>query len=224
MTISNWPLNERPREKLLDKGASSLSDAELLAIFLRTGCRGKTAVDLARSLLQHFGSLRTLLHASSKAVCAHVGLGKTKFAQLAAITELNRRYLEEPLYQQDIFKNSKDTIRFLNAKLRHLEYEVFACLFLDNRNYLIAYEEICRGTHNKSTIYPREIIKRTLELNAAAIIFAHNHPSGHTEPSTDDRELTAHLQKILASIDVQVFDHLIIGHEQSFSFAQAGWL
>ncbi len=222
--IQDWPLLERPRERLLAQGATHLSNAELLAILLRTGCRGKSAVDVARELLTTLGGLRGVLDCTLDDFCKHQGLGKTKYAQFSAVTELSRRYLQEQLDQQDIFHNASDTVRYLTAKLRHLEYEAFVCLFLDNRNGLIAYEEISRGTHNRSTIYPREIAKRALAHNAAALIFAHNHPSGHAKPSVDDQILTQELQKLFRGLDIKIYDHYIIGSNQHFSFAEQGLL
>ena len=224
MTISSWIVNERPREKLLLQGAASLSNAELLAIFLRTGVRGKTAVDLARDLLNQFGSLRRLLHASFDEFTHLPGLGKVKYVQLQAIVELSLRYLQEKINKEQVFNNHDSTVEFLTAKLRHLDHEVFACLFLDTHNHLIAYEELSKGTYNQSRIYPREIVKATLRHNAAAIIFAHNHPSGICEASNEDIQVTEVLRKALAFIDVKVHDHLIIGDGQTLSFAQKGWL
>jgi len=224
MAITSWKLSERPREKLLLKGSASLSDAELLAIFLRTGVAGKTAVDLARELLKQFGNLRGLLHCSFEEFSRLPGLGRVKYVQLQAIIELSLRYLKEKMSKEEILSNHEDTITFLTAKLRHLDHEVFACLFLDAHNHLIAYEELSKGTHNQSRIYPREIIKAALQHNAAAIIFAHNHPSGVCEASPDDLTVTELLKRALEFIDVSVHDHLIIGDGQTLSFAQRGWL
>ena len=224
MAIKAWTLTERPREKLLLHGSVNLSNAELLAVFLRTGVRGKTAVDLARDLLQQFGSLRSLLHCSLDEFTRLPGLGKVKYVQLQAILELSSRYLKEKINKEQVLSNHEHTVEFLTAKLRHLEHEIFACLFLDTHNRLIAYEELSKGTHNQSRIYPREIVKAALHHNAAAIIFAHNHPSGICEPSHDDLTVTEILQQALELIDVKVHDHLIIGDGQTFSFAQHGWL
>ena len=224
MPIKTWSLTERPREKLLMYGSASLSNAELLAVFLRTGVRGKTAVDLARDLLQQFGNLRALLHCSLDEFTRLPGLGKVKYVQLQAMIELSSRYLQEKINKEQVLSNHDHTIEFLTAKLRHLKQEVFACLFLDTHNRLIAYEELSKGTHNQSRIYPREIVKAALHHNAAAIIFAHNHPSGICEPSSEDLTVTEVLQQALELVDIKVHDHLIIGDGQTFSFAQHGWL
>ncbi len=224
MGIKTWTLTERPREKLLLRGSASLSNAELLAVFLRTGVRGKTAVDLARDLLQQFGSLRNLLHCSLDEFIRMPGLGEVKYVQLQALIELSSRYLQEKIHKAQVLSNHDHTIEFLTAKLRHLKHEVFACLFLDAHNHLIAYEELSKGTFNQSRIYPREIVKAALRHNAAAIIFAHNHPSGICEPSREDLTVTEILQQALAFIEVKVHDHLIIGDGQTLSFAQRGWL
>ena len=197
------------------QGSASLSDAELLAIFLRTGVRGKTAVDLARDLLQQFGSLRNLLHCSLDEFTRLPGLGKVKYVQLQAIIELSLRYLKEKMQKEQVLSNHNNTVEFLMAKLRHLDHEVFSCLFLDAHNQLIAYEELSKGTHNQSRIYPREIVKAALHHNAAAIIFAHNHPSGICEPSSDDLAVTKILKQALEFVDVKVHDHLIIGDRNS---------
>lgn len=224
MAIKTWTLTERPREKLLLRGSVSLSNAELLAVFLRTGVRGKTAVDLARDLLQQFGSLRGLLHCSLNEFTRLPGLGKVKYVQLQAMVELSSRYLKEKIDKEQVLSNHDHTVEFLTIKLRHLKHEVFACLFLDTHNHLIAYEELSKGTFNQSRIYPREIVKAALHHNAAAIIFAHNHPSGICEPSREDLAVTAILQQALAFIEVKVHDHLIIGDGQTLSFAQQGLL
>ncbi len=224
MAMNIWPSTERPREKLLSQGATALSNAELLAIFLRTGCPGKTAVDLARDLLKHFGSLRALFNCSPDEFCQFPGLGTVKYIQLQAIAEIGSRYLSEKLKKDLTINNHHDTERFLIAKLRHLQHEVFACLFLDTKNQLINYEEITQGTHNQARVYPREIVKRALRHNAAAVILAHNHPSGISEASQDDKILTQKIKQALALVDVEVYDHLIIGDGQVCSFAQRGWL
>ena len=224
MIMNIWPLTERPREKLLTHGAATLSDAELLAIFLRIGCPGKTAVDIARDLLKHFGSLRALFNCSQEEFCQFPGLGKVKYVQLQAIAEIGTRYLNERLKKEMVFSQHRDTERFLIAKLRHLQHEVFACIFLDTKNQLLTYEEITQGTHNEARVYPREIVKRALRHNAAAVILAHNHPSGICEASQDDKILTKKIKEALALVDIDVYDHLIIGDGQICSFAQRGWL
>lgn len=221
-TIRDWPAGERPREKLLRHGPGMLSDAELLAIFLRTGLRGKTAVDLARELLAAFGSLRALLDADRTAFCAHAGLGDAKFAQLQAILEMARRHLQEQLSREDTLENPDTTRRFLTARLRHLPHEVFACLFLDNRHRVIAFEELFRGTIDGASVHPREVVRRVLHFNAAAVILAHNHPSGVPEPSRADVQLTRRLVDALALVDVRVLDHFIVGEGSGVSFAERG--
>lgn len=224
MTIKNWPACERPREKLLDKGPQSLSDAELLAIFLRTGCKGQSAVDLARSLLNEFGGLRAILEASQSAFCRSHGLGTAKFAQLQAVLEMARRHLSEELKKEQTL-NSADTVkRFLSAQLRHKPHEVFAILYLDNQHRLIEFEELFRGTIDSSSVYPREVVKKVLEKNAAAVIFAHNHPSGVAEPSHADKDITQLLVKALKLIDVRTLDHIVVGDPNVVSFAERGLL
>lgn len=221
-TIRDWPARERPREKLLAHGPAMLSDAELLAIFLRTGLRGRTAVDLARDLLAAFGSLRALLDADRTAFCAHAGLGDAKFAQLQTVLEMARRHLQEQLHRQDTLENPEVTRRFLTSRLRHLPHEVFACLFLDNRHRVIAFEELFRGTIDGASVHPREVVRRVLHFNAAAVILAHNHPSGVPEPSRADIALTRRLTDALALVDVRVLDHFVVGEGGGVSFAERG--
>ena len=224
MPISEWPVAERPREKLLLRGAEALSDAELLAIFLRTGVAGKTAVDLARELLAEFGSLRDLLTAKQEAFCSAPGLGKAKYAQLQAVLEMGRRYLAENMQRGEALSSSRDTKQYLQARLRDRREEVFCCLFLDNRHHILAFEELFNGTLNGATVYPREVIKRALEHNAAALIFAHNHPSGIAEPSHADKLLTSRLKEALALVDIRVLDHLVVGDGEVVSFSEQGLL
>ena len=175
MAITNWPSAERPREKLLSRGASALSDAELLAIFLRTGVSGLSAVDLARQLLSEYGSLRSLLSASVNDFCSRRGMGPAKYAQLQAVMEIARRHLSEQLERRDCLTSPAQTMSYLRARLRDYDYEVFACLMLDNRNRVIAFRELFRGTIDGASVYPREVVKQALADNAAAIILAHNH-------------------------------------------------
>ncbi|MCU7929195.1 MAG: DNA repair protein RadC [Candidatus Thiodiazotropha sp. (ex Codakia rugifera)] len=222
MPITDWPIDERPREKLLQRGAHSLSDAELLAIFLRTGVSGQTAVDLARSLLGEFGGLRQLLGSNQQQFCQARGLGQAKFAQLQAVLEMSRRYLQQQLSESDSLTNPQQTRSYLQAKLRHYPYEVFSCLFLDNRHRIIRYEELFRGTIDGATVHPREVVKRALEHNAAALIFAHNHPSGVAEPSRADRQITTRLKEALALVDIRVLDHIVIGEGEPVSLAERG--
>lgn len=224
MSIKDWPDQERPREKLLKQGASALSDAELLAIFLRTGVQGDSAVDLARQMITQHGSLRGVLGASVDEFCRLRGLGTTKYAQLQAALEVGRRYLAEQMGRGEILDSPQATRDFLNLKLRHLSHEVFACLFLDNQHQVLEYEEMFRGTLDGASVYPREIVKRALALDAKALIFAHNHPSGIAEPSTADQALTRRLQEALDLVEIRVLDHFIIGEGQPFSFAERGML
>lgn len=223
MTIKQWPEEERPREKLLARGASYLSDSELLAIFLRTGTQGKTAVDLARDLLQRFGGLRALLEADCATFCEPKGLGPVKYVQIQASLEMARRHLFESLCQGDVIANPNDTRHFLAARLREIPHEVFACLFLDSKHCVLEYEELFRGSISGASVHPREVLKRALHHNAAAVIFAHNHPSGNAEPSEADKRITRKLSDVLALVDVRVVDHLIIG-ERIVSFAERGLL
>ncbi len=223
MTISQWPLAERPREKLLNKGAEALSDAELLAIFLRTGCKGVTAVDLARQLLDNFGGLKPMLQASEPDFCQHHGLGKAKYAQLQAVMEMAKRHLFEQLSRGDVLCSPAQTEQFLTAQLASYPHEVFACLFLDNRNRVIAFEKMFFGTIDGASVYPREVVQLALKKNAAAVIFAHNHPSGVAEPSHADEQITRRLKQALALIDIRVLDHFIIG-DNVVSFAERGLL
>ncbi len=224
MAITDWPEGERPREKLLARGAKQLSDAELLAIFLRTGIAGKTAVDLARDILQHFGSLRGLMGADQKDFCAFPGLGTAKFAQLQAVLELSTRHLAEQLQRGDALSDPATTRRYLSQRLRDFPYEVFACLFLDNRHRIICFEELFRGTINGASVHPREVVRKALTHNAAAVILAHNHPSGIAEPSEADRSLTRRLKEALGLVDVRVLDHIVIGDGESVAFAERGWI
>ncbi|MDY6942642.1 MAG: DNA repair protein RadC [Pseudomonadota bacterium] len=222
MPITDWPDAERPREKLIERGPAALSDAELLAIFLRTGRAGLTAVDLARDLLNEFGGLRALLKAEREAFCAVPGLGPAKYAQLQACMEMARRHLSESLQRGDALTGSADTKRFLYTQMRDYPQEVFACLFLDNRHRVISFAELFRGTINGATVHAREVVRSALANNAAAVILCHNHPSGVAEPSAEDRRVTAQLKSALDLVDVRVLDHIIVGDPESFSFADHG--
>jgi DNA repair protein RadC len=224
MPITHWPLAERPREKLCAQGPASLSDAELLAIFLRTGLRGKTAVDLARELLREYGSLRALMEAERAQLCRSPGLGIAKYVQLQAVLELGRRHLRETMTRGAALSNPADTKNFLTAQLRDRPHEIFACLFLDTRHRVIAFEELFRGTIDGASVHPREIVKRALAHNAAALILAHNHPSGVAEPSPSDQRLTQRLREALLLVDIRVIDHLVVGDGQIASFAELGLL
>lgn len=222
MSIAQWPEAERPREKLLKQGPQSLSDAELLAIFLRVGCVGKSAVDLARELLQEYGGLRPLLEASQISFCKGLGLGAAKYAQLQAVLEMARRHLSSQLQQGDLL-SSPDLVRnYLSAQLRHRHQEVFAVLFLDTQNHLLAYDELFFGTIDGASVYPREVVKKALARNAAAVILAHNHPSGVAEPSQADKRITERLKAALELVDIRVLDHMVVGNKEVVSFAERG--
>lgn len=224
MRISDWPASERPREKLLARGAAALSDAELLAIFLRVGVAGMSAVDLARSMLTEHGSLNALLSADYKRFTATRGLGAAKFAQLQAVLEMARRHAGEALDGVDVLSAPDATRRFLATHLAHIPHEVFACVFLDNRNRVLAFEEMFRGTIDGAAVYPREVVKTALRHNAAALILAHNHPSGVAEPSRADRDITHRLVEALALVDIRVLDHFVLGRDQQVSLAERGLL
>ena len=224
MAITDWPVDERPREKLINKGAAALSDAELLAIFLRTGVKGKTAVDLARQLMADFGSLRQLLNADKVRFCQSEGLGAAKFALLQATLEMSRRHLLEDLKRGEQLTNPAASRQYLISQLRDKEHEVFACLFLDNRHRIIQFEPLFQGTIDGASVYPREVAKRALAHNAAAVIFGHNHPSGVAEPSQADITITRRLKEGLALFDIRVLDHFIIGDGMGYSFAEHGLL
>jgi DNA repair protein RadC len=222
MTIKHWPADDRPREKLLMRGPHSLSDAELLAIFLRTGTHGKSAVDLARDLLADFGSLKALLSADQARFCQANGLGQAKYAQLQAVLEMAKRHFKEMLQREDALTSPEITRAFLSAQLRGYAYEVFACLFLDNQNRVIQFVELFRGTIDGASVFPREVAKLALHHNASAVIFAHNHPSGVCEPSTADRAITQKLKQALALFEIRTLDHFIVGDGDPYSFAEHG--
>lgn len=223
MAISDWPLAERPRERLLAKGASILSDAELLAVLLRTGVRGKTAVELARELLGRFGGIAGLLGAGS-ALGGVKGLGAAKSAQLGAAIELARRSLHEQLSSGTALTSPGGVRDYLRLALGGKEHEVFVCLWLDAQHRVISYQEAFRGTLTQTSVYPREIVKAALAANAAAVIFAHNHPSGVAQPSQADELLTRNLKEALGLVDVRVLDHFIVAGSQAISFAERGLL
>jgi DNA repair protein RadC len=223
-TILDWPENERPREKLLARGAHALSDAELLAIFLRTGLPGRSAVDLARDALRAHGSVRALASAGLEEFCATRGLGPAKWAQLRAALEIARRVLAEGLPARQALSDPAATRRYLSAWLRDRDREVFAALFLDSQHRVVSAEELSHGTLDAASVYPREVVKRALALRASAVIFAHNHPSGVSEPSSADRLLTERLKQALALVDVRVLDHFVVGEGVPTSFAERGWL
>jgi DNA repair protein RadC len=224
MAITDWPEDERPRERLLERGAESLTDSELLAIFLRTGVAGKSAVDLARDLLAAFGGLVGLMGADELRFCREKGLGRAKYAQLKAVMELSRRYLRTQVADQDVLTSPEATRDYLKLKLHGRPFEVFACLFLDNRHRVIRYEELFTGTIDGASVHPREVVRKVIETNAAAVIFAHNHPSGVAEPSRADELLTQTLKSALALVDVRALDHFVVAGGQVVSFAERGLL
>ncbi len=222
MAITDWPEGERPREKLLTRGAASLSDAELLAIFLRTGVTGKSAVDLARELLNKYGNLTQLFAASEADFCEVHGLGQAKYVQLQAVLEMSRRALKEELQRGDALNSPRAVRDYLQLLLGARQQEVFLVLFLDTQHRVIASEELFHGTLSQTSVYPREVVKRALAHNAAAVIFAHNHPSGVAEPSQSDQLLTDALKQALNLVDVRVLDHFIVGTGKILSFAERG--
>ncbi|BAP13072.1 MAG: hypothetical protein AOY29_10615 [Alcanivorax borkumensis] len=222
MAITDWPEDERPREKLLARGAQALSDAELLAIFLRTGQQGLTAVDLARRQLVSSGGLRAMLDLSPERMAHLPGMGVARRALLLAALELGRRYLAEPLERGLPLDNPDKAGQLLTAQLRGLPFEVFACLFLDNKHRLIAFEKLFQGTIDAAAVYPREVVRRAMEHNAAAVILAHNHPSGVAEPSQSDHAITRRLVEALGLVEVRVLDHLVIGDGGWVSLASRG--
>jgi DNA repair protein RadC len=224
MHIRDWPEGERPREKLLERGAHALSDAELLALLLGSGIRGLSAVELARTLIAEFGSLRNLLTAEAARCLAQAGIGPARYAILNAAVELARRHFREALRLGPALAAPEATRTFLLAQLRDRPYEVFCCLYLDNRHRLIAFEELFRGTIDRAGVHPREVLRQTLMHNAAAVILAHNHPSGVLEPSQADELITRRLREALALVDVRVLDHFIIGDGHCYSFSEAGLL
>ena len=213
-----------PREKMLAKGAQSLSDAELLAIFLGTGVRGLPVLDLARALLGQFGGIRGLLEAERAAVESLRGVGRAKYALIHCALELVRRYLRTGLDRGEAVTSPETTRDFLHMQMRDHPREAFACLFLDNQHRLIAYEELFYGTIDGTVVHPREVARRALELNAAAVVLAHNHPSGVAEPSEADRRITGRLQAALDLLDIRVLDHLVVGDTDVVSFADRGLL
>lgn len=224
MAIKDWPEEDRPREKLLKHGAARLTDAELIAVFLRTGVRGRSALDLARDLQKRFASVSALLAADHAQLTAHAGLGAAKAAQLLAVLELARRALQEQL-KAGVNLSSPQAVReYLRLTLRYPDKEVFLGVFLDAQNRAIAVEELSHGTLTQTSVFPREVVRRALQHNAAAMIFAHNHPSGVAEPSRADEILTQALKQALALVDVKVLDHFIVGGATALSFSERGLL
>ncbi|MGZ8212304.1 MAG: RadC family protein [Burkholderiales bacterium] len=224
MRIADWPLDERPREKLISKGPQALSDAELVAILFRTGVRGRSAIDLARAALKQCGSLSALLTAGPDVFKLISGLGDAKYAQVQAVLEMSRRALRESLDSGPALSSPQAVRDFLRLKLHGLGHEVFVGVFLDAQNRVLEIEELFHGTLTQTSVFPREIVKRALHFNAAAMIFAHNHPSGVAEPSRADEALTQTLKHTLALVDVKVLDHFVVGGDSAMSFAERGLL
>ncbi len=224
MKITDWPKHERPREKLLAKGADTLTDSELLAIFLRTGAKGYSAIDIGRNLLSRFGSLRGLLGASEHDFCQIKGLGQAKFAQLQACLEMSQRCMAETFDKSDAFNSVEQTKAYLIAKLRDQRHEVFAMLLLDSQHRLIKYRPMFYGTIDSASVYPRVLVQQALLDNAAAVILAHNHPSGIAEPSNADKSITKRIIDAFSLMDIKVLDHFVIGDGVAVSFAQRGLL
>jgi DNA repair protein RadC len=223
MAISDWPPGERPRERLLAQGAASLSDAELIAVLLRTGVRGKSAVDLAREMIERFKGVNGLL-APGADLRSVKGLGSAKRAQLEAAVELARRSMRAELAERAALTSPRAVRDFLRLSLAGREHEVFVCIWLDAQHRVLAVEEPFRGTLTQTSVYPREIVKAALRLNAAAVIFAHNHPSGVAQPSRSDELLTRDLREALSLVEVKVLDHFIVAGSQAISFAERGLL
>ena len=224
MRICDWPTHERPREKLMKHGAAALSDAELLALFLGSGLRGSDAVETARSLLSNHGPLRMLLDSSTNELQRLPGIGMARACTLTAALELSRRHLESLLVRGESLSDPESAGRYIAQHLRHRPAEVFAAIFLDSKHRLLRFEEIFHGTINSTEVHPREIVRRGLMLNAAALIVGHNHPSGNPEPSPADKSVTARLKYALAMVDIRLLDHFIIGDGTPVSLAERGWL
>ncbi len=223
-TVKNWPLQERPRERLIHYGPTALSDAELLAILLRTGVQGLSVVDLSRKLLTETGGIRELLMLSPSQFTELHGMGLAKYAQLQAASEIGKRILQQSIKKDVTFAGSEQTKDYLRLQLRDKPYEVFAALFLDTRHQLIAYEELFRGTINGASVSIREVVKEAMQYNASSLIVAHNHPSGVAEPSIADKRLTQSLQQALSLVDVKLLDHIVVGDSECWSFAEQGLL
>ncbi len=222
MAITDWPEHHRPRERLIKLGAQALTDAELLAVFLRVGVTGKSAVDLAHDMILHFGSLNTLFSVKLSEFSTLNGLGPAKYAQLQAVLELARRALAEQLQCDTILNTPILVKQYLQLLLKSKKHEAFLVLFLDARNHLIIAEELFRGTLTRASVYPREVVKAALSHNAASVILAHNHPSGEPQPSHADHLLTTTLRQALSLVDIQILDHIIVAGAQTYSFAEHG--
>ena len=224
MQLTSLPNSLRPREKLISKGAKALTDAELLAIFLRTGLPGMNVIELAQHLLNENKTLHNLFNASIEEFCSQKGLGTAKYVQLQAVLELSQRYMQERCQRDAVFNSPNSVYDYLTIQMRGLQQEVFMVLYLDSQNRLVKDEILFYGTINSASVYPREVIKRALAHNAAALILTHNHPSGVAEPSQSDLQLTRRLKESLALLDIRVLDHLIVGDGDPFSFAERGLL
>lgn len=224
MTIKNWPESERPREKFLEYGPASLSDSELLALFIRTGSRGHTALDIAREMLTRFDGLRPMMSAPLAELCSIHGLGVSKCVQIQAARELGVRYLGERLRRGEALESPRDAADYLTMRLRDLPIEVFGCVFLDTRHQVISYENLFEGTINGASVHAREVVRRVLHHNAAAVIVAHNHPSGVAEPSQADITVTRRLKDALALVEVRLLDHLVVGNGECVSLSERGLL
>lgn len=224
MTIRNWPENERPREKLLRRGAQALSDAELLAIFIHHGTRGRSAMAVARSLLENHGSLRGILGASREKLCAEPGVGPCRYAELQAALELGKRHLAEKVIREGPLTSPAQVSDYLQSWLRDRPSEVFACLFLDTRHHVLAVEELFQGTVNGTSVHPREVVRHALARNAAAVIAVHNHPSGVADPSRADEMMTRRLRDALALVDISLLDHIVVGDGHQISMSEMGVL
>jgi len=224
MSLAAWPTTEQPREKLMTTGADSLSDAELLAILIHSGIRGRSALEISRELLQKFGGLGGLLAVDQQTLSSEPGLGPARIACLKAAQELAQRQLLEEVKASDVLTSSAATRRYLLARYRHYDHEVFSCVFLNNQHHVVKFEEMFRGTIDGAAVYPREVVKRSLHHNAAAVIFAHNHPSGVAEPSQADLAITSRLQQALGTVDIRVLDHLVIGAGSVVSLAERNLL
>ncbi len=220
----HWPRHERPRERLLAHGAEVLSDTELLAIFLRTGTAGRTVMELAADLMAHFGNVKNILDADCDSFCQIKGLGKAKYCQLQAATELMNRHHRAQLDRPEGFSSPEAVRRFLRGHFSGRKHEVFSCLFLDNKNRLIACRDLFQGTINGASVYPRVVAEHCLHFNAAAVVFAHNHPSGVCEPSQQDIDITRRLASVLDALDIRVLDHFVIGYNKEFSMVEAGMI
>ncbi|TXR54826.1 RadC family protein [Reinekea thalattae] len=222
MSIKQWPESQRPREKLLNQGAEALSDAELLAIFLRTGIPGLDAVSLSQKILNRFGSIASLFQVDLAEFCQGPGLGPAKFVQLQAVLEMSRRYLRTELQSRKALTSPTDTRNFLLAQMQALPREQFSCIWLDSQHRVLRFETLFYGTIDSAAVYPREVVKAALACNAAAVILAHNHPSGVAEPSSADQLITERIRSALDLVDVRLLDHMVVGQGVVISFAERG--